>query len=55
MPGTKEGTVNPSMEFPISVQCTFINVYRGELDALPVFLTNCQNALDMATIAKKAS
>lgn len=40
-------------EFPISVLCSFINVYRGERDALPAFLTNCQNALGMATEIQK--
>lgn len=55
LPDAKETTTaNPTAEFPISVLCSFVNVYRGERDALPAFLTNCQNALDMATTTQKS-
>lgn len=34
--------------FPIQTLCAFINPYKGERETLPAFLTNCQNALDLA-------
>lgn len=36
-------------QFPINVLCNFINPYRGDRETLTAFLTNCQNALDLAS------
>lgn len=43
----------PSEQFPIAVLCNFINTYKGDRDTLPAFLTNCQNALDLAAENQK--
>lgn len=42
-----------SEQFPIQVLCNFINTYSGERDTLPAFLTNCKNALDLASESQK--
>ncbi|KAL0839993.1 hypothetical protein ABMA28_015320 [Loxostege sticticalis] len=34
--------------FPIQVLCNFISPYKGDRETLTAFLTNCQNALDLA-------
>lgn len=39
--------------FPIKVLCDFIKTYKGERDTLTAFLTNCQNALDLASKSQK--
>ncbi|XP_073963357.1 uncharacterized protein [Choristoneura fumiferana] len=38
---------------PIQVLCSFVNVYKGDRETLPAFLTNCQNALDLASENQK--
>lgn len=38
-----------SEQFPINVLCDFISPYKGERETLTAFLTNCQNALDLAS------
>lgn len=40
-------------EFSISVLCKFINPYKGDRETLTAFLTNCQNALDLASASQK--
>lgn len=40
-------------EFSISVLCKFINPYKGDRETLTAFLTNCQNALDLASPNQK--
>lgn len=42
-----------SETFPIQVLCDFIKTYKGERDTLTAFLTNCQNALSLASRAQK--
>lgn len=42
-----------SEQFPINVLCNFINVYKGDRETLTAFLTNCQNALDLASSSQK--
>lgn len=39
--------------FPIKVLCDFVKTYRGERDTLVAFLTNCQNALSLASESQK--
>lgn len=39
--------------FPIQVLCNFIQPYKGERETLPAFLTNCSNALTLATENQK--
>lgn len=38
-----------SEQFPINVLCNFISPYKGERETLTAFLTNCQNAIDLAS------
>lgn len=38
-----------SEQFPINVLCNFISPYKGERETLTAFITNCQNALDLAS------
>lgn len=40
--------------FPIQVLCNFIQPYKGDRESLNAFLTNCQNALDLASTCQKA-
>lgn len=42
-----------SKQFPIQVLCNFISEYKGEKETLPGFLTNCKNALDLASLSQK--
>lgn len=39
--------------FPIQVLCNFINTYKGDRETLSAFLTNCQNALNLAAENQK--
>ncbi|PZC83506.1 hypothetical protein B5X24_HaOG207489 [Helicoverpa armigera] len=39
--------------YPIQVLCNFITPYQGERETLSAFLTNCQNALDLASDSQK--
>lgn len=45
-------TPTPS-PFPTQVLCSFINSYNGERDTLVAFLTNCENAINLANAAQK--
>ncbi|KAF9797661.1 hypothetical protein SFRURICE_017856 [Spodoptera frugiperda] len=45
----KSAKISMSEQFPIKVLCDFISPYKGERDTLTAFLTNCQNALDLAS------
>uniref|UniRef100_A0A1E1WBU5 Retrotransposon gag domain-containing protein n=1 Tax=Pectinophora gossypiella TaxID=13191 RepID=A0A1E1WBU5_PECGO len=38
---------------PLQVLCNFINPYKGDRETLTAFLTNCQNALDLASPCQK--
>lgn len=42
-----------SEQYPMKVLCDFIDTYSGERDVLPAFLTNCKNALDLASDSQK--
>lgn len=42
-----------SEQYPMKVLCDFIDTYSGERDTLPAFLTNCKNALDLASESQK--
>lgn len=42
-----------SEQYPMKVLCDFIDTYSGERDVLPAFLSNCRNALDMASDSQK--
>lgn len=46
-------TLISSEQYPIKVLCDFIDTYSGERDTLPAFLTNCKNALDLASESQK--
>lgn len=52
----KKGGAGPESNepFPISVLCNFISPYKGERETLTAFLTNCQNALDLASPSQKS-
>lgn len=46
--------VKTSLEnFPIQILTKFINTYKGERETLTAFLTNCQNAIDLAAESQK--
>lgn len=45
--------ISLSEQFPISVLCNFISPYKGDRETLTAFLTNCQNALDLASLSQK--
>lgn len=49
----KQITPTISEPYPIQVLCNFINPYQGERETLSAFLTNCQNALDLASEGQK--
>lgn len=42
-----------SEQYPIQVLCNFINPYNGSRETLTAFLTNCQDALDLASDSQK--
>lgn len=42
-----------SEQYPMKVLCDFIDSYSGERDVLPAFITNCKNALDLASESQK--
>lgn len=42
-----------SQPFPIQVLCNFISPYKGERETLSAFLTNCQNALNLASMSQQ--
>lgn len=42
-----------SEQVPLKVLCDFIHSYSGERETLPGFLTNCRNALDLASESQK--
>lgn len=50
---TDQKTVKTPDSFPISVLCDFITTYKGERETLAAFLTNCQNALELAVENQK--
>lgn len=41
------------VEIPTNVLCNFINPYKGDRETLVAFLTNCQNALELASPTQK--
>lgn len=53
MTDSKRSEITLSEQFPISVLCDFIGHYKGERETLTAFLTNCQNALDLASPSQK--
>lgn len=50
----KQLTPTISEPYPIQVLCNFINPYQGERETLSAFLTNCQNALELASESQKS-
>lgn len=50
---TSKSEMSVNELFPIQVLCNFINTYRGERETLTAFLTNCQNALELASENQK--
>lgn len=53
VPTKKVPEILISEQFPLSVLCQFISSYKGERETLAAFLTNCQNALDLASLNQK--
>lgn len=49
----KTESLSLSEQFPINVLCNFIGTYKGDRETLTAFLTNCQNALDLASHSQK--
>lgn len=49
----KKAEFSLSEQFPINVLCNFISPYKGDRETLNAFLTNCQNALDLASPSQK--
>lgn len=49
-PQPEAGTTN---SFPTTALCNFINIYKGDRETLPAFLTNCQNALSLSNDSQK--
>lgn len=51
----KSGAIEEALTepFPINVLCNFISPYKGDRETLTAFLTNCQNALDLASANQK--
>lgn len=45
--------ISLSEQYPIKILCDFIDTYKGDRETLPAFLTNCQNALGLASESQK--
>lgn len=51
---TSQSAGKPGLpENPISILCNFVNSYNGSRETLTAFLTNCENALSLASEGQK--